>query len=308
MSLLRKLSQASVLFMGLLTCASACSPVGTSLRCAPGQGILDGTCVTQQVADFVVCIRSRGTVDLAGDRGQRISAEAKSAGMGAGTAMEARESLAAKYRTEAGADGERQVIDRCSNLINRSGAVGGGAEPPPPPTSAARTPPPRARPGTGGSPSGATPTPGAGSPQLGVRVSRGPDWKWEDQGKGMSGTVIGTGGKPGWVMVRWDTGEENDYRYGFEGAYDVAVLPGLVPQACDGGEDYGTVQVGSFVIPTKHRSVGGDSNWSDDMNQYVGKRARVTKFSGVDGKKCAVVRIDIDNGQFAWRVRDIGMP
>lgn len=309
MNFLRTLSTAAVLFTTAIVAGTGCGPGAATLRCAPGQTILDGTCVSNQVADFVVCIRSRGSVDLAGDRGQRISAEAKSAGIGAATAMDARESLAAKYRTEAGAEGERQVIDRCSSLIGRGGAVAEGASAPPPPTSTAATPPPRSPGGTGGvSSGGGSKSFRGGVPALGSRVSRGPDWKWGDQGKGTSGTIVGTGGEPGWVMVRWDNQEQNDYRYGAQGAHDVNILPGLLPQNCDGAEDYGTVSVGSIVIPLRHRAVKGDENWAPDMDKYVGNRARVTKLSGVDGQKCAVVRVDTDNGQYAWRVRDLGMP
>jgi hypothetical protein len=306
MNFLRTLSTAAVLFTTALVAGAGCAPNAATLRCAGGQTILDGTCVSNQVADFVVCIRSRGSVDLAGDRGQRISAEAKSAGMGAATALDARESLAAKYRTEAGAEGERQVIDRCSNLIGKGGALaeGGGAAPPRP-TSEAASPPPRSPGGTGGV---RAPRTAGGSIVLGSRVSRGPDWKWDDQGKGMPGTVIGKGGKPGWVLVRWDNLDQNDYRFGADGAHDVSVLPDVLPQDCDGNEDYGTVGVGSIVIPLHHRPVQGDDNWAPDMDKYVSKRARVTKLSGVDGQKCAVVRVDSDNGQYAWRVRDLGMP
>jgi hypothetical protein len=305
----RSLSPLVALFSTIVVVAAGCGPNAATLRCAGGQTILDGTCVSTQVADFVVCIRSRGSVDLAGDRGQRMSAEAKSAGIGASTALEARESLAAKYQTQAGAEGERQVIDRCSTLINKQGSVA-GADAPPPPTSSPASLPPRTK-GTGpvaGPSTGRPPVARGGVPPLGSRVSRGPDWKWGEQGRGTSGTIIGTGGEPGWVMVRWDNNEQNDYRYGADNAQDVTVLPGLVPQNCDGSEDYGTISPGSIVIPIKHREVKGDANWAPEMDAYVGKRARVTKYSGLDATKCAVLRIDADNGQYAWRVRDMGMP
>jgi len=61
----------------------------------------------------------------------------------------------------------------------------------------------------------------------GVRVVRGPDWKWGDQdgGEGFAGTVIGTQsllkGRP--VTVVWDTGFKGHYRAGPKKCYDLSV-------------------------------------------------------------------------------------
>jgi hypothetical protein len=60
----------------------------------------------------------------------------------------------------------------------------------------------------------------------GVRVQRGPDWKWEDQdgGSGTTGKTTGEESKVGWVKVRWPSREgSHDYRVGAEGAYDLVV-------------------------------------------------------------------------------------
>ncbi|XP_038061660.1 E3 ubiquitin-protein ligase MIB2-like [Patiria miniata] len=63
---------------------------------------------------------------------------------------------------------------------------------------------------------------------IGVRVVRGPDWKWDDQdgGKGCVGTVVpaqakdsGTG-----IWVRWDSGRKANYRAGgANGTYDLRI-------------------------------------------------------------------------------------
>ena len=58
----------------------------------------------------------------------------------------------------------------------------------------------------------------------GLRVVRGPDWKWSNQdgGNGHVGTV--EGGDGGKVKVIWDDGDKNSYRNGAEDAADLAVL------------------------------------------------------------------------------------
>lgn len=66
--------------------------------------------------------------------------------------------------------------------------------------------------------------------RLGLRVRRGPDWRWEDQdgGPGGVGRLLGAAG-PGWVVVRWDGGHENGYRVGEGGAFDLQAAEGGPP-------------------------------------------------------------------------------
>jgi E3 ubiquitin-protein ligase mind-bomb len=68
--------------------------------------------------------------------------------------------------------------------------------------------------------------------EVGVRVTRGPDWKWgnQDDGEGHIGTVVEIG-KPGsltspdkTVVVQWDSGSRTNYRVGYQGKYDLRVL------------------------------------------------------------------------------------
>jgi len=67
---------------------------------------------------------------------------------------------------------------------------------------------------------------------LGVKVVRGPDWKWSDQdeGEGTIGTLIkyGTHGSEvivnGTGFVQWDTGGNANYRVGRDGAYDLRLF------------------------------------------------------------------------------------
>ena len=67
---------------------------------------------------------------------------------------------------------------------------------------------------------------GFGDPQVGDIVTRGPDWKWDNQdgGRGRRGTVVQGVDSSGWVSVRWDhNGVRNTYRW-FPGAYDVTII------------------------------------------------------------------------------------
>lgn len=70
------------------------------------------------------------------------------------------------------------------------------------------------------------------SVEVGTRVVRGPDWKWgeQDGGEGCVGTVVEVG-RPGsrsspdkTVVIHWDNGCENNFRVGYDGAYDLRLL------------------------------------------------------------------------------------
>ncbi|KAK2710926.1 E3 ubiquitin-protein ligase MIB2-like isoform X2 [Artemia franciscana] len=66
---------------------------------------------------------------------------------------------------------------------------------------------------------------------VGVRVVRGPDWKWgnQDGGEGFVGTVIdkGTHGSENLpdktVVVQWDMGWRTNYRIGYQNSYDLRI-------------------------------------------------------------------------------------
>ena len=64
---------------------------------------------------------------------------------------------------------------------------------------------------------------------VGLRVVRGPDWKWgeQDGGEGTIGTVTSlctaTESRPGTVTVNWDSGSTGQYRGGPENCYDLRV-------------------------------------------------------------------------------------
>ncbi|XP_046350628.2 uncharacterized protein LOC124131407 isoform X2 [Haliotis rufescens] len=60
-------------------------------------------------------------------------------------------------------------------------------------------------------------------PDLGTRVVRGPDWRWDDQDDGGAGTIINHGEDGESLWVSWDNGFKNVYRYGVTGNYDVLI-------------------------------------------------------------------------------------
>jgi hypothetical protein len=64
-------------------------------------------------------------------------------------------------------------------------------------------------------------------------VKRGPNWKWDDQdgGLGCVGTVTKLDVQPLWVRIKWDSGGENNYRYGADEAYDLEVVL-IEPEVC----------------------------------------------------------------------------
>ncbi|XP_050691337.1 E3 ubiquitin-protein ligase MIB2-like isoform X2 [Eriocheir sinensis] len=71
-----------------------------------------------------------------------------------------------------------------------------------------------------------------GMVEVGLRVVRGPDWKWgeQDGGAGHAGTVVEVG-RPGssttpdrTVVVQWDAGARTNYRVGYQAAHDLTLL------------------------------------------------------------------------------------
>lgn len=108
------------------------------------------------------------------------------------------------------------------------------------------------------------------------------------------------------LVVRGPTGQAS-------GPYTLTVqpfdaLPG--PQVCSstgGAASYLPVRQGSQVILGRHRPVNGEESWNPGMNVYVGQQARVTELAGNDWVGCPQVRVDIDEGQFNWRVLDMSV-
>lgn len=66
---------------------------------------------------------------------------------------------------------------------------------------------------------------------VGLRVKRGPDWRWNEQDHGPDGPgegVITGWSEPTnhnhlWVRVKWDNSSTNTYRVGNNGKYDLSL-------------------------------------------------------------------------------------
>jgi hypothetical protein len=78
------------------------------------------------------------------------------------------------------------------------------------------------------------------------------------------------------------------------------------PQNChQTAANYGAATIGATVVLGRHRPVDGDTNWAEDMQQFVGRTAHVASYGDLDTEGCPGVRVDIDQQQWFWRVRDL---
>ncbi|OHD15321.1 MAG: hypothetical protein A2Y38_08540 [Spirochaetes bacterium GWB1_59_5] len=64
-------------------------------------------------------------------------------------------------------------------------------------------------------------------------------------------------------------------------------------------------KVGDRVIIGAHRYIDEDNNWAEDMAAYVGQTAKITSFEGTDGTESPIVHVDIDNGDWYWRLETL---
>ncbi|MBN8613822.1 MAG: hypothetical protein J0L92_24715 [Deltaproteobacteria bacterium] len=82
----------------------------------------------------------------------------------------------------------------------------------------------------------------------------------------------------------------------------------FIPTTCDmtdANAQYGAIAPGAQVQLAMHTPWRGDANWSPEMGRYVGMSAIVTQLGGVDSGGCPTVRVNVDNGQYYWRIRDM---
>ncbi len=78
---------------------------------------------------------------------------------------------------------------------------------------------------------------------------------------------------------------------------------------------YGPLNVGSSVVLGMHTpwtgpdgqggTVSMDTNWTAEMNPFVGQRTTVTQLGGLDTAGCPGIRVAADNGQYFWRLRNV---
>lgn len=80
-----------------------------------------------------------------------------------------------------------------------------------------------------------------------------------------------------------------------------------VPQRCgqtDDLADFGLIQPGARVVLNRHRTIDGETNWAEEMDALIGQEAEVVEIGSVDAEGCPVFHVDVDDGEWAWRVRD----
>jgi hypothetical protein len=107
-----------------------------------------------------------------------------------------------------------------------------------------------------------------GSLAAGMRVRRGPDWKWQDQdgGRGSLGTVTAPDREhQGWWWVKWDSGQQNRYRWGVGGAYDLEVHTGKPFERLQTG----VVATTSSVIGWRNFARRSDFSGGDQVCVYA---------------------------------------
>lgn len=68
---------------------------------------------------------------------------------------------------------------------------------------------------------------------------------------------------------------------------------------------YGDVDYGSRVVLGQHTDFEGEMYWASDMANYVGQIAIVEELAGLDSVGCPIVRVDVDLGNYLWRIRDM---
>ena len=140
-----------------------------------------------------------------------------------------------------------------------------------------------------------------GCPGVFVDIDGG-DWFWR-----VRDLRLGEGEE----HVAYARGVAGDHGRAPTGAAGGTGAAGDVPQECgmtDETARFGPIAVGTEVVLGRHRPVRGDANWTPEMDAYVGHRARVTQLVGVDEQGCPLVRVDVDRGEWYWRVRDVRLP
>ncbi|KAK3589204.1 hypothetical protein CHS0354_020062 [Potamilus streckersoni] len=87
----------------------------------------------------------------------------------------------------------------------------------------------------------------------GMRVVRGQDWQWGNQDGNQPGTVL-TIRDDGWVRVKWDAGNENNYRM-HDGKYDLSLY---IPKDVKSGS-----KIAANLKPGMRVVRGVDRKWED---------------------------------------------
>jgi hypothetical protein len=100
----------------------ACGPAlnQTVETCAAGRTLVDGVCVSENVADYVACVRAQGA-QLSSDKAQKLALDASTLGLKAGGAGEISESLQKKYSASDAT--MLAIVQACSTTARGAGTV-----------------------------------------------------------------------------------------------------------------------------------------------------------------------------------------
>ncbi|XP_022295401.2 uncharacterized protein LOC111105409 isoform X2 [Crassostrea virginica] len=90
---------------------------------------------------------------------------------------------------------------------------------------------------------------------VGCLVIRGPDWEWGDQdgGEGSIGVVYRVN-DVAVVHVRWPSGAKSNYRFGFDGKFDVKICDPFSPEVKRVLQQQGTTATASNITPESESS------------------------------------------------------
>lgn len=69
--------------------------------------------------------------------------------------------------------------------------------------------------------------------------------------------------------------------------------------------DYRGLDVGDKVTVGEHNPWFGHENWAAEMSEFVGQEAEIQEIIGTDDAGCPGVVLDVDDGEYFWRIRDL---
>jgi TPR repeat protein len=206
--------------------------------CPEGQTSLDGTCVSQQIADYVACIRATGAT-VAAENAQSLSAAAGVAGATATTQAQVQDQLEKKYSSVSDAN----VLEIIHNCYSKTGASAVAVA---------------EQQGSGGASAAASASPSSSSSPCGtmtledcnnlaVNLSNGTGMAQDCARAARAAEDVCTRGYPGGCRVLGAL-----YNQGCGVAQDFARSAELSKQACEGGD------------------LAACGNWGDDLAEGHG--------------------------------------
>jgi hypothetical protein len=156
----------------VLACGGAAP--GVLASCPLGQTTLDGTCVSQPIADYVACIRATGAT-VASNSAKGLSAAAGIAGVTASTQAEVQDKLEKTYNSVSDANA-LEIIHDCRNKTAPGGEVVGAPS------------------GPGSNPVPVPPHPGQGPSENGCGSSKSISGTWKGRYGYTQGACAGQSG------------------------------------------------------------------------------------------------------------------